>query len=85
MRSVTLKLPDDLATALEAMPEDERNHFATAALTAAIEDDEEADPDLIAALQAGIAEMEAGNVLTLDEMDASFREREARVLAKLGR
>jgi predicted transcriptional regulator len=70
MRTITLKLPDDLATALEAMPEDERNHFATAALTAAIEDDEEADPEVIAALQESIADLDAGKGQSLEDYQA---------------
>jgi hypothetical protein len=89
MRTVTLELPDDLAATLEAMPEDERNHYATALMRDGLayrEEDEEADPEVIVALQASIAEVEAGGrLLTLEDMDAAFAEREARVLAKMGR
>lgn len=74
--TLTLSLPDDLARRLAALPAEEVNAFAVAALSDLVsggEDEEgEPDPDLIAALRRGLADEEAGNLLTLEEAQAHF-------------
>jgi predicted transcriptional regulator len=82
MATITLELPPDLAETLDALPEGERNNYAVALMRAgiaAIDEDEEADPEVIAALQESIAEEAAGQVWTLDDMDAAFEERFAQL------
>lgn len=80
MPTLTIEIPDDLAERLAALPEAalDRNAVAVAALAAAAdiaeqeeEEGGEPDPDLIAALRAGSAEMDAGKLLTLEEIDAA--------------
>lgn len=76
--TLTLNLPDDLARRLAALPAEEVNAFAVAALSDFVSDDEEDDEegeqdlDLIAALRRGLAEADAGNLLTLEEAQANF-------------
>jgi predicted transcriptional regulator len=74
---LTLNLPEDLARRLAALPAEEVNAFAVAALSDLVSDEEEdkegePDPDLIAALRRGLAEADAGNLLTLEEAQANF-------------
>jgi metal-responsive CopG/Arc/MetJ family transcriptional regulator len=90
MRTIIVELPDDLATALEAMPEGERNHFAVSALRDrlayqedAYEETEEEKAEILAALMESKAQDEAGLTISLDEMKAAFVERETQVRAKL--
>ena len=81
MTTFTLTLPDELTARLAELPRDAVNAYAVAAFTPLIDgtaDDEEEDedgepdPDLIAALRAGLAEEEAGNLLTLEEARERF-------------
>jgi predicted transcriptional regulator len=70
MRTVTLELPEDLADRLEAMPADERNHFAVAVLRDGLAEREESDTEVIAALQESIADLDAGKGQSLDDYQA---------------
>jgi predicted transcriptional regulator len=88
MTTITLNLPDDLAATLAAMPDDERNHFAIAALSAAIEQNEEAEwtleelaalagpltPEDLASIARGLAEADAGMGRPADEFFAELRQ-----------
>jgi hypothetical protein len=52
MRTITIEVPDNVAASLEAMPTEERNNFAVAALSAALEqekEDEEIQGDFVEA------------------------------------
>jgi predicted transcriptional regulator len=76
MTTITLDLPDDLAAALQAMPEGERNHFAVALMRDGLayrEEDERPEtqeelaalvgpltPEDIASLGRGFADADAG-------------------------
>ena len=91
MATITLnvELPEELAARWETLSADDKYQYTTAAaaaasdiLTEAIED-YEADPELIAALQEGIAEARTGHVLTLEEMDMAFEQRRTQVLARM--
>lgn len=77
MTAITLELPDELAARLAALPDAERNEFATAALADAFTDDE-LTPDDLAAIGAGLAALDAGHVtpgpVAFAEMDAHLNE-----------
>lgn len=79
MRTVMLELPEDLADWLEAMPAAERNHFATAALSAAIEEEDEELPPLtpedMEAIGRGLADAEAGRFVDTEAFLAKLRQR----------
>jgi predicted transcriptional regulator len=82
MITITLDLPDDLAATLQAMPADERNHFATAALSAAIndEDDEENKPPVwtqedLDSIGRGLADADAGRFVDAETVFANLRKR----------
>ena len=69
---LTIELPDDLAERVRALAEEagqDINEFAVAAIREIAE--EEPDPELIAALRESIADLEAGNLRTLEEVDAT--------------
>lgn len=70
MRTITLEVPEDLADRLEAMPPDERNHFATAAITDRLAQVEDDAADTVAALQESIADLGAGKGQSLDDYQA---------------
>jgi hypothetical protein len=79
--TITLTLPSDLAEILLALPEGvERNNYAVALMRdglAVREEDErtgEADPAVIEALQESVAQMKAGQLHTLEDMDAAIEE-----------
>ena len=84
--TLNLNLPDELAERLAELPADAVNDYAVSALTELAEE-AEPDPDLIVALRAGVADLKAGRLLTLEqaeaEFDASFEAARARVRAKL--
>ena len=81
MTAFTLDLPDDLAARLAALPKAEVNAYAASVLTPLVgdgdeeNDDEdengEPDPELIAALREALADEEAGNLRTLEQVDAA--------------
>jgi hypothetical protein len=75
--TLTVELPEEIATELAAMTAEERDHFAVAALASALaEHGAEGDPDdpvAVAEIGAALAELEAAEArgergLTLDEM-----------------
>ncbi len=70
--TITIELPDDLAERVRARAAEagqDINEYAVAMFREAVE--EEPDPELIAALREGIADLEAGNLLTLEQVDAA--------------
>lgn len=73
--STVIELPDALAERLRAAAAAEGvdlNNYAVAKLEGLLEpEDEEADDDLIAALRQGIADRDAGRLLTLDQVKAN--------------
>jgi predicted transcriptional regulator len=84
--TLTIELPDDVAAQLSAMPEEERNRFAVAALTSALNEsaewDESADPEAITEIGAALAHMDECHArgeygLTLDEAWAELDRRAA--------
>jgi predicted transcriptional regulator len=86
MTTITLNVPDDLAATLEAMPEDERNHFAVAALKYAIEEMPETQDELTAlagpltpedieAIGRGLAAADAGQLRPADEFLDELRQK----------
>lgn len=65
MTAITLTLPDDLAARLAALPDDARNAFATATLAAGLDSldkSNELSADDLAAIGAGLAALDAGQV-----------------------
>ena len=74
--ALTIELPDDLAERLRVLAAEagqDINEFAVATLREVTW--EEPDPELIEALREGIAELEAGNLLTIKEVDAEIDAR----------
>jgi predicted transcriptional regulator len=73
--TLTIELPEEIAERLRvaaALEGQEVNAFAIAALAEAAEAAMgEPDPELIAALREGVAELRAGRLLTLEEVDAT--------------
>ncbi|MES2463206.1 MAG: hypothetical protein V4671_21705 [Armatimonadota bacterium] len=78
--STVIELPDALAERLRAAADAEGldlNNYAVAKLERSLEEvhvqdtDDEADDDLIAALRQGIADRNAGNLRTLEQVDAT--------------
>ncbi len=70
--TLTIDLPDDLAQRLRARAAEagqDINEYAIALFQEAT--DEEPDPELIAALREGMADLQAGNLLTLEQVDAA--------------
>lgn len=69
---LTIELPDDLAERVRALAAEagqDINEFAVGVLRVVAE--EEPDPELMAALRESIADLEAGNLLTLEQVDAA--------------
>lgn len=87
--TLTIEVPDDLAAALSELPEAERNHYAVALMRAgwqanddaAAMDADEIDEEAVAAIAEGLADMEAGRLLTIEQVDANIEA----VLATLRR
>ena len=70
--AITIELPDDLVEQLRALAAEagqDINEFAVAKLREATW--EEPDPELMEALREGIADLEAGNLRTLEQVDAA--------------
>ena len=90
MTTITLTLPDDLAATLSALPEDERDNYAVAALRAGIEalaEDTEPEtqeelaalagpltPEDIAALGRSFADADAGRMVDAETVFANLRK-----------
>jgi len=74
MRTVTLELPDNIADQLEAMPPDRRNRYATAAITEKLDAEPPLSQEDLNAIGRGIADVEAGRVVPLEDVIAEMRE-----------
>jgi predicted transcriptional regulator len=79
--TITIELPDDLAKRLVSLPQASANlhAFAVAALSEAADvaeneayADEESPPEVIEALREGLADVQAGRTLSLEEADVQF-------------
>jgi predicted transcriptional regulator len=90
MTTFTLTLPDDLAERLAVLPKDQVNAFAVSALSQLVgnvEDDalflneEDLDAEIIAAIEEGLDDIKAGNLRTLEQVDAAV---EAALTARFG-
>jgi predicted transcriptional regulator len=84
MTTITLTVPDELAARLEALPKDQRDRYALAALTAGMEalTPEEAEHDFeetVAALKEAFADVDAGRTYSFEECRQLWQaDREAR-------
>ena len=67
MRTVTLELPEDLADLLDTLEPEVRNRFAVAAIERAFANEDEIDPEMLADLEAAIAQVPNDPGLTLEE------------------
>lgn len=76
---VTLDLPDEVASRLIALPQEERDQFAAAALTEAWSVANETRLAEEFAIERGIADYEAGRTMTLDELQARMWEHKTAV------
>lgn len=66
--TLTLEIPDDLATRLAAMPENERPNFAIAAMRLQnIEIEEEPDEDSLARMERGLSEVDSKELVGWDD------------------
>ena len=73
MTTVTVELPDSLADHILAYPAADRNDMVAEALENLLGDAaHDADADLVASLREGIADLDAGRVMTLEEADMEF-------------
>ena len=82
MTAITLHLPDDLAARLAALPDEQVNAYAVAALSDLAAADEKADeegivadelsPEDLAAIGAGLADMDAGRARPAAEVFAEL-------------
>lgn len=89
---VTLELPDELATQLMALPESERNRYATAAFwhyteevdNVAGEDSEEKEDECIAIVEQALADVEAGrNMVHFEDVLRRYEADKLERLAKI--
>ena len=92
MRTITLEVPEELAEELEALPIEERNNFAVAALWHGLsyrddetEETDEEKAEILAALLESKAQHDAGELLTLDDLDAAIEQQTAAFLAAQGK
>ena len=77
MTAITLHLPDDLAARLAALPDETRDALAADAVAAGMEDadelpDDELTAEDLAAIGAGLADMDAGRVRPAAEVFADL-------------
>jgi predicted transcriptional regulator len=73
MTTLTLTLPDDLAERLAVLPPSEVNAYAVQALADLVEADgadSELNEETIAAIEQGLADMDAGRTFSLEEVRA---------------
>jgi predicted transcriptional regulator len=77
--TLTISLPDDLASRLEALlPEAERTSFAVSAIAEALRAREQESAECSVAVEGGLAELEAGRTVSLeDEVERWQRQRSA--------
>ncbi len=78
MRAITIEVPEELAERWEALPAEQRNYFAVAALESALSE-VEGQPTLseedLAAIGRGLADADAGRTEDADTVFADLRQR----------
>jgi predicted transcriptional regulator len=79
---ITLEISEDLALRLseilDTLPEQERNNYAVALMREGLAAREEEQAEIMAALQESKAQDEAGQFVTLEELDQRIARIEAR-------
>jgi predicted transcriptional regulator len=85
MMTLTINLPDELASQMNRfLTEEERDDFAVSAIAEALLSCEQDAVECSAAVEEGLADMEAGRTISLEEEKARWQSEKATLLSSAG-